>query len=289
MSSLPANIMSTAMQQAQLYGSIGKGRKAYHRSKRLMWLQRDLDKEMFDYQNLYNTPVQQMKRLKDAGLNPALMYGQGTTGNASNYPQSKFTQLDPFATAGDMASLQNSSINFGLANAQEKAIKTKTALDAIKTVAETSDYKLRRETFEKYSLPFLQNTIRETDQNIRESNSRIALNQIKVVMEQENIKLSGYQQLKVQEETARIATDISLNKEVLSEYQEGFSKNPIKTVTTLFDVPNLNTPENRNRVLISAALLATGGQLLKAAGSKLSQVGFFRGVYDFVKKLNKKK
>lgn len=42
-------------------------------------------KELFDYQNAYNTPANQMKRLKEAGLNPALMYGQGTTGNATGF------------------------------------------------------------------------------------------------------------------------------------------------------------------------------------------------------------
>ena len=51
--------------------------------------QHQLDKQMFDYQNAYNTPEQQMARLKAAGLNPNLMYGQGTTGNASGYPQTK--------------------------------------------------------------------------------------------------------------------------------------------------------------------------------------------------------
>ena len=44
-------------------------------------------KQMFDYQNRYNTPARQMQRLKQAGLNPALMYGQGTTGNAQGFPQ----------------------------------------------------------------------------------------------------------------------------------------------------------------------------------------------------------
>jgi hypothetical protein len=44
-------------------------------------------KQMFDYQNKYNTPARQMERLKRAGLNPALMYGKGTTGNAEGYTQ----------------------------------------------------------------------------------------------------------------------------------------------------------------------------------------------------------
>ena len=50
-------------------------------------------KKMFDYQNAYNTPANQMARLRSAGLNPALMYGQGTTGNASNYPQMPMGQF----------------------------------------------------------------------------------------------------------------------------------------------------------------------------------------------------
>ena len=38
--------------------------------------------DMWNRNNEYNTPLAQMQRLKDAGLNPNLMYGQGTTGNA---------------------------------------------------------------------------------------------------------------------------------------------------------------------------------------------------------------
>ena len=122
-----------------LAGSIGSGRKAYHRSKKLMDKQFSMDKEMYDYQNAYNTPAQQMARLKAAGLNPALMYGQGTTGNASNQPQSKFTQLNPYMGEGAFAQNIGAGISLSLANANKKAIETKTALDAIKTVAETTE------------------------------------------------------------------------------------------------------------------------------------------------------
>lgn len=46
----------------------------------LSW-QRQL--EMFDRTNEYNSPTAQMERFKQAGLNPHLMYGQGTPGQAS--------------------------------------------------------------------------------------------------------------------------------------------------------------------------------------------------------------
>lgn len=62
-----------------IFGNQARRREADRAFKR--------SKEMFDYQNRYNTPARQMQRLKQAGLNPALMYGQGTTGNAQGFPQ----------------------------------------------------------------------------------------------------------------------------------------------------------------------------------------------------------
>lgn len=38
----------------------------------------------WNMQNAYNTPAAQMQRYKEAGLNPALMYGQGNSGNAGS-------------------------------------------------------------------------------------------------------------------------------------------------------------------------------------------------------------
>lgn len=42
--------------------------------------------EMWNRQNEYNSPAAQMKRYKDAGLNPHLIYGQGSSGNAQTMP-----------------------------------------------------------------------------------------------------------------------------------------------------------------------------------------------------------
>ena len=111
---------------AGLAGSIGSGRKAYHRSKKLMDKQFAMDKSMYDYQNKYNLPSAQMDRLKSAGLNPALMYGQGTTGNASGAPQTKFTQLNPYMNAGDIGTLANASINMAMLKAQKDNIESDT-------------------------------------------------------------------------------------------------------------------------------------------------------------------
>jgi len=41
------------------------------------------EKEMFNMTNEYNKPINQMARLREANLNPNLMYGQGNVGNAT--------------------------------------------------------------------------------------------------------------------------------------------------------------------------------------------------------------
>ena len=74
-------------------------------------------KEMFDYQNAYNTPKRQMERLRRAGLNPALMYGQGTTGNASGFPQQAPADQQNLAGA---ASLQTALLKAELDNLNAK-------------------------------------------------------------------------------------------------------------------------------------------------------------------------
>lgn len=52
------------------------------------------DLEMWNKQNAYNTPASQMSRYAEAGLNPNLIYGQGSSGNASNAPSYQRPNLD---------------------------------------------------------------------------------------------------------------------------------------------------------------------------------------------------
>lgn len=42
---------------------------------------------MWNQQNAYNSPLAQMQRYRQAGLNPNLIYGQGNNGNAGQMPQ----------------------------------------------------------------------------------------------------------------------------------------------------------------------------------------------------------
>jgi hypothetical protein len=64
---------------------------AYQRNKELAQYTYDKNVEMWKMQNQYNAPGAQMQRLQEAGLNPHLMYGKGTVGNAQAMPQMQQT------------------------------------------------------------------------------------------------------------------------------------------------------------------------------------------------------
>lgn len=57
---------------------------AFGRQKQLMSMQQQYAVDNWNRENNYNSPVEQMKRLKDAGLNPNLVYGNGAAGLQSN-------------------------------------------------------------------------------------------------------------------------------------------------------------------------------------------------------------
>ena len=72
-----ANIQNMQLAKYQNNWQTAENDKAYARSI-----------EMWNMQNQYNSPTAQMSRLRQAGLNPNLVYGSGVTGNnAGSTPQ----------------------------------------------------------------------------------------------------------------------------------------------------------------------------------------------------------
>lgn len=55
-------------------------------NKEMAAIQNQYNIDMWEMQNEYNSPTAQMSRLRDAGLNPNLAYGNVSTGNASKAP-----------------------------------------------------------------------------------------------------------------------------------------------------------------------------------------------------------
>lgn len=74
--------------------------------------QNDRNLELWNMQNEYNAPKQQMARLKEAGLNPNLVYGNGSAVNVANAPApTQVPHIGAYTNYAPYASGMASSIN----------------------------------------------------------------------------------------------------------------------------------------------------------------------------------
>jgi hypothetical protein len=103
-----------------------KNRRFAERQNTLQW-ERTVD--MWNRTNEYNSPVAQMQRFKDAGLNPHLIYGKGTPGNATmGQPQQAKWQGQPLQMP-DIRALQTLS---GITDIKQKNAQTDNLFQLLK-------------------------------------------------------------------------------------------------------------------------------------------------------------
>mgnify|MGYP000300207566 CR=1 FL=1 len=126
---------------AGLVGNIGGTMATNRSSRRLAEYAYRRDLEMWNRQNIYNRPENQMQRLRDAGLNPNLVYGSGSvTGNtAGQMPQYNAPDLEFRPGAGEIAStlLQYNDVQVKQAQADNlqaatENVKAKTATEFVR-------------------------------------------------------------------------------------------------------------------------------------------------------------
>lgn len=115
--------------------------KTLDTNKELSDYQYSKDVEMWNRQNEYNSPSSQMARLKEAGLNPNLVYGTGAVGNTSsqlpkyNAPTAKFDSPAPFKGQSVQQGLQM-YMDITQRQAVIDKVKSETELTQQKTLTE---------------------------------------------------------------------------------------------------------------------------------------------------------
>jgi len=119
----------------QLVGNL-IGRKAQERSnKRMLKYQAALNEKYLQKQLDYNSPAAQMARYKEAGLNPHLIYGQGTPGNQAAPLQSPSLESPDYQNiASDVI---DRTMQAGLQAHQVQAIDANTAKAQAQTAVAT--------------------------------------------------------------------------------------------------------------------------------------------------------
>jgi hypothetical protein len=89
----------------------------------------------FDMQNRYNSPQQQMQRLKEAGLNPAMIYGKGTVDNfGGSIKSADAKNYSPIAPKLDMSVIGENISRY--ADVELKKAQTDNLRSAIETSVE---------------------------------------------------------------------------------------------------------------------------------------------------------
>lgn len=90
-----------------------------------MYQQQKTDNIRFwEMENQYNSPLAQMQRLKDAGLNPNLVYGNGATATGGSIQSPKQTSSDqPAVKAPDMLGMMSQIYNMNKADAQTDLVR----------------------------------------------------------------------------------------------------------------------------------------------------------------------
>ena len=149
------------------------------------------NERFWNMQNEYNNPVNQMQRLKDAGLNPALMYksGSGSAGIAGpissvkgQNPSTYLPNLQPIADAGKTAfdTMVNTAVGREQASnirSQAQVNRTVAVLNATKNISGKLDNKLKSSILQTQvdaAKTLLAQQKQDLTQGLKESEMRIA-------------------------------------------------------------------------------------------------------------------
>ncbi len=107
------------------------------------------DLNMWDKTNAYNDPKQQMERLRNAGLNPNMVYGGSsgqTAGTANNLPAAKAAEIrdiNPGNPMSNYVQLKNTEANTDNVRSQEGLNVANTILTNNKSATELQEKKLK--------------------------------------------------------------------------------------------------------------------------------------------------
>ena len=95
------------------------------------------NKEMLESQRKYDSPAEEMKRLKEAGVNPALYYANGGGSGGSGIGAMGVSASGSSASVGAPTGIQPMAVQVGLQVQQQEAAIELTRAQAAKTKAET--------------------------------------------------------------------------------------------------------------------------------------------------------
>lgn len=210
------SVLSTGLSNMQ---SSANAATSYENQRKLMALQQQYAVENWNREVNYNDPKEQMKRLKDAGLNPNLVYGSGGVGleapstAAPTAPSAPMAQTIPYGNPlveGAQAALAlNQAKKAGseaIGQQIENEYLTKTLKDRIRAVALANDW--------------TEQDIRKMDQEIANYSNQWSLWQNQIDQMRKNNQLTDKQISWYDRHMSAEIADLKASK----QYKEAVSK-----------------------------------------------------------------
>lgn len=152
--------------------------------------QQDFSREMWIKTNDYNTPQNQVARLKSAGLNPALLYGNTTSGLASSVGQSGSSGVATNYKAQAFAQQAALQLQLARQSAEINNIEANTEKTKSETAGQNNENQLFNATFDSRVESFLLSN-KQVSSNINHLNSLTGLSNSQTNLV--NLQASGQQ------------------------------------------------------------------------------------------------
>lgn len=115
-----ADLLSTGI-NAVVQGTTNRKNRQFAKSE-ARW-QRANSLSDYNMQNQYNSPAEQMKRLREAGLNPNLVYGNGATTQAASISPTQGAKSEATAPRVDLGGAVNNYLNAKTQQLQQDNLK----------------------------------------------------------------------------------------------------------------------------------------------------------------------
>lgn len=154
----------------------------------------DRNIDMWNMQNEYNLPINQMERLRAAGLNPNLVYGNGSvTGNTtSNAPQMETPHVNPVTNGGFVSDAINHALvtpaHVSNLNSQTSVNEANAALRIAEKMGKDIDNKMKGLDYHRAGQLY-QNSLDMADASLREMRARADVREKENALKQLEIEL----------------------------------------------------------------------------------------------------